>query len=351
MRNHRLFVFNLILMLIFAIVQNAFAQAPKETLYIDLGKTLGFVMGQRFSLDRIKAEFPTLSSRVKKVELEFNTTFGVAEKNIRELLRGLLNDKYSEYIEAIKMQFNNTLKSQRMTRDVAIEFLEEVESRAKGEIPSPILETLLIYQFKERPADEFARGFKRIYRTKGHRKAKGLDLQIEYPRSWSKREGNRPNVIQFFSSNNGRGTAYALIMVRDLIKEAQGQLTREEIKAIKTLEGSKELALELFSENSLRGIARKMGMTNIRNINTKRIVIDRWPGAILEFTGDRQRLDLTITMYNRMYIAIYENYIIFLQCQIGKLPSETEDALKTKISRFSPLFRLMANSLVIQSQY
>ena len=87
--------------------------------------------------------------------------------------------KYPEYVAAMKKQLDTTLKSQRISQDIAVQFLDEVESRAKGKIPSPILETLLNYQFKERPANEFARGFKRIYRTKGHRKAKGLDLQIE----------------------------------------------------------------------------------------------------------------------------------------------------------------------------
>lgn len=351
MIRYRILVLNIVLMLTIAFAQNTFAEAPKEPLYIDLSKTLGFTMGQRFSLNRIMVEYPVLFLRVKKAELEFKTTFEVAEKNIEKSLSALLKDKYPEYIAAMKKQLDTMLKSQRISQDIAVQFLDEVESRAKGKIPSPMLETLLNYQFKERPVNEVARGFKRIYRTKGHHKAKGLDLQIEYAKSWSKREGNRPNIIQFFSSNNGRGPAYALIMTRDIVKEAQGELTREDIKALKTLEGSKELASEVFSENSLRDMANGMGMTNVRNINTKRIVIDRWPGAVLEFTGDQQRLDLTMTMYNRMYIAIYKNYMIFLQCQIAKLPGETEDALKTKISQFAPLFRLMANSLVIQSQY
>ena len=351
MRRHRLLVVNIFIVLSIAFVQDTFAQAPKEPLYIDLSKTLGFVVGQRFSLNRIKAEYPVLSLQVQKAELEFKSTFGIAEKNIIKSLKDLLKDKYPEYISALEKQLESTLKSQQITQDIAVQFLDEVESRAKGGIPSPMLETLLNYQFIERPVNEFVRGFKNTYRTKGHRKSKGIDLQFEYAKSWSKREGNRPNVIQFFSSNNGRGPAYALIMTQDIVKEAQGELTREDIKALNTLDGSKELALEVFSENSLREMANEMGMTNVRNINTKRIVIDRWPGAVLEFTGDQQRLDLTITMYNRMYIAIYKNYMIFLQCQIGKLPGETEDALKTKISQFASLFRLMANSLVIQSQY
>jgi hypothetical protein len=142
-----------------------------------------------------------------------------------------------------------------------------------------------------------------------------------------------------------------LIMTRDIVEEAQGKLTSKEIAAFKTLEGSQKLSSELLSDSSLREMANGMGMTNVCAITTKRIVLDRWPGAMLEFIGDQQRLDITITMYNRMYIAIYKNYMVFLQCQIAKLPDDTEDTLKNKISKFAPLFHLMANSLVIQSQY
>ena len=72
---------------------------------------------------------------------------------------------------------------------------------------------------------------------------------------------------------------------------------------------------------------------------------------MLEFVGEEQRLDVTWTMYNRMYVALYKNYMIFLQCQVPKLPDDTEDVLKTRISKLDSLFNLMANSLVIQSQY
>jgi hypothetical protein len=94
-----------------------------------------------------------------------------------------------------------------------------------------------------------------------------------------------------------------------------------------------------------------MGIENVRNLTTRRIVLDRWPGAMIEFIGDQQRLDLTATTYNRAYLAIYKNYMIFLQCQIARLPGETEDVHKTRISKFAALFHLIANSLVIQSQY
>ena len=324
---------------------------PKNPLYVDLGKTLGFIIGQRTSLNHISNEYPALSPHAIKAEHEFKITFGVAEKNIENLLKEMLKDEYPRYIATIKDEIKPTFNLQQINQDIAAQFLDEVELRAKGKIPSPMLETLLHYQFEERPAEELIHGFKAIYRTNGHPKAKGLDVQIEYPKSWSLREGKRPNIIQFFRSNNGRGSAFISIVIKDLIDEAQGELTPWDIQTLNTLEGSRELASEEFSEKNLEGMVKGSGMFNIRTINTKRMVLDKWPGAMLEFTGDGQHLDLTVTMYNRMYIVIYKKYMIFLHCQVGKLPDETEETLITKTTRFMPLFDLMANSLVIQSQY
>jgi hypothetical protein len=352
MKKHRILVLNLLTIIFFvAFAQNTLAKAPKEPIHIDLSKTLGFIMGQRFSLDRIKHEYPELSLQVKMTELEFNNSFGIAEKNIKKELKSIFKEQYPEYLAEMRNQMNNILKSQQMNQDVAMAFLEEVNLRSAGNIPSPMLEILLTYQFIQRPHNELLRGFKNNYRTKGHPKAKGLDLQIEYPISWSKREGKRPNVVQFFSSNNGRGPAQALIMVRDISKEAQGELTHEEIQALNTLEGSKELASEVFSNNGIIEMVNNMGMTNVRNINSKKIVMDRWPGAVLEFTGELQQLDFTVTMCIKTYFVIYKNFMIFLQGQVVKLPNETENELKNKRTLFDPLFRFMANSLVIQSQY
>ena len=326
-------------------------EAPKEPLYVDLGKTMGFVIGQRTSLNHIANKYPALSPRAIIAEREFNLTFGVAEKNIERSLRNILMDEYPEYIATLEEEIKSISKLQEINRDIAEQFLDEVGLRAQGKIPSPMLETLLHYQFEDKPADELIRGFKTIFRTKGHPKAKGLDVQFEYAKSWSPREGKRPNIIQFFRSNNGRGPAFALIMIRDLIDEAEGELTQKDIQSLNTLEGSREFASEMFSEKNLGEMAKNTGMLNVRNMSTKRMVLDNWPGAMLEFTGDQQRLDIVVTMYNRMYIVLYKNYMIFLQCQVAKLPAETEGALKTKTTRFIPLFDLMANSLVIQSQY
>ena len=330
------------------------AQATNSPLHVDLSTSLGFIFGQRLRLSFIEDEFPSLSLRANMARRKFDLSFGVAEKNIKKALKSMYGDKYDEIVSQIKNSAETTLLTlnpEQRSREFAEVFLGEVESRAEGKIPSPILETLLHYQFEDNPADEYLQGFRVTYRTKDHPKSKRLDFQIEHPRSWFSREGKRPNVIQFFKSNNGKGLVYASIMTRDLVEEARGKLTDEEIKALKSLKGSEQLASEIFTEGSLREMANDMSMSNVRNIETNRIILDGWPGTVLSFVGNSQRVDVTFTMYNQIYMVIYKNYMILLHFHVMKLPETTDADMETKIAKVLPLFHVIANSLVIQSQY
>jgi hypothetical protein len=171
MRQSRLVIFSTLLMLTIASVYNAIAKTTNEPLHIDLSRTLGFIMGQQFSLNRIKVEYPALSLQAQKADFEFRSAFGTAEKNIQKALRDILKDKYSEYVTLMENQLESALMPQQISKEIAMQFLDEVETRAKGEIPSEVLQTLLSYQFEDKPADEFKRGFKTIFRTKRHPKA------------------------------------------------------------------------------------------------------------------------------------------------------------------------------------
>jgi len=42
-----------------------------------------------------------------------------------------------------------------------------------------------------------------IYDTMEHPKAKGLRLKMPYPTSWSKEEGQRPNIVQKIKKGDG----------------------------------------------------------------------------------------------------------------------------------------------------
>jgi len=341
----------LIIILHILSVQISFAQSINETHLNNLTKTYGFLLGQRLSLNNIKASYPSLFFQVEKAESEFKISFGLAEKNIEKSLKDIMKHEYQVFNSTIRKKIKTAIISQKITNEIALSFVNEVESRAKGNIESPIIETLLHYQFIDNPYKEFSKGFVNTYRTKGHPKSKGLDFQIEYPKSWAKREGKRPNIIQFFFNDKDLTRPSALIMVRDLVQESPNDFTLEDISALNTYEGSDALASEVFSEENLRDMTNVMNISNVQNLKTKRIIIDNWPGAIIEFTGEIQRLDKTFISYYRIYMSIYKNYLINVHFQLGTLTNKNNLLLKKKITKYSTLFEQMANSLVIQNQY
>ena len=337
------------------LIYNDFARASSSPLISELSTAIGFVLAQRLSLEYVKDEYPSLLPRAELAIYKFNANFGSAEENIRNALKNIVGDKYDEVASALENTTASTLSAlneQRISLQVAENYLAEVESRAEGNIPSPILETLLTYQFESRPAEEYIQGFRTIYRTAGLPKAKGLDFQIEIPQSWNSKEGRRPNVIQLFTNKNGRGFVNASIFFRDIAEEVGEVLTREDLEFLESREGSELLASEIFVDSNLTQMARSMmSFPNVRNVQTQRIVMDGWPGALVSFVGDGRHLDSILTMYNEFYYVMYERYLILLSFQTARLPDDTDQEFNDRISDTMPLFRLMAGSLVIQNQY
>lgn len=69
----------------------------------------------------------------------------------------------------------------------------------------------------------------RVFRTQGHPKAKGVDFQVRYPASWRPAEGERPNIIQKFVSENGRGLESIMLVVKDIPLPEDYKPTKREL--------------------------------------------------------------------------------------------------------------------------
>jgi hypothetical protein len=309
------------------------AQTIESPLLSDLCKTLGFIMGQRFTLNLIKAEYPNLALQAQVAESEFESSFSNAEKNIKNALQEILKEECAEFLEIMEQQVNDALSTQQLNQEVAARFIAEVELRARGEMPSPILETLLTYQFINWPMEEFTLGYSRIFRTKNHSKAKDVDFQVRYPISWRPEEGERPNTIQTFTSENGRGLEMFLLMVKDIPLPLDYTLTEQDLD-------------DFFVESELK----KMVPEGAKNVSAKTIVLDNHKGAMIIYDHIGQRLDIAITSRTLHFITILGGKIIWVSCYVSALPGE-ESELKERFNRFEPLFKMIGNTFIIQEQY
>ena len=160
---------------------------------------------------------------------------------------------------------------------------------------------------------------------------------MDYPKSWSSANGNRPNVVRKFVSQNGRGFEIILVTIKPLPLPSGQKPTEKDteqmVAGIATNEGLKEMlpAGAIFlSGGQLR--------------------LDGKPGFFQKYSLRQQQLDIALSTLTVSYTIYYQTAMIQIQCQTGG-EAEDEMILKERFKKFETLFRLVANSLVIESQW
>lgn len=218
---------------------------------------------------------------------------------------------------------------QQMDESTAVSFIKEVHDRAEGNIPSPVLETLLNANFEDLPHKEFTSGMTRTYTVKGHSKAKGTDWQVKVPLSWKALEGDRPNIIQKFVNDYGDGDCMIVLMVHD----------------VDILDS--EVAELLSDENLVKVIFNEAGEV----IEYEKMIIDNFPGGMIEIEQIVERLDITAKVRMQQYFAFRDSKMYILQGAIGSVHSADNYDMVREMGKYAPLFRLVANSIIINDQY
>lgn len=241
----------------------------------------------------------------------------------------------AEIKRGLNSKFDQLLPRSSITETVARDFIEKINARAKGEIETPVKETLLAFNpdFRKSPGLEFMRGFTRVYSTLNHGKAKGLHLEIKVPASWMSREGNRPNIVQFFKGEYGRNDPSAVIMVQQFTPPSGARVTQREIDS-------------LFSASGLKSFVPD----NAKLLESKPIVLEGQKGGMWVYEMSADRLDVSLTMRMLQYVVFYKNRLIFLQFSAGGTPND-RSLWTASFEKNRPLFQMVANSLVIIDEY
>ena len=317
----------IVLIMLITTVHSDIVKSNEELLI----KAYGYLIGQEYSLSKILEFNPNLKSEVVKARLNFNSTFGKAEKNIELELESLFGDNFNTYKSQMVKQLKEMTAISTYEKEKSLVFLKEVDKRAKGKIEKPILETLLTFQFIDNPSKEFTTGFLKSYTTKGHSKSKDVIINAKVPLSWKQEEAERPNIVQKFTSNNGKGLEGILFLVKDSGLPEDYIITEEELN-------------EFFTVNELK----QMIPDNNDFVSAQKIYLDGQIGGEITFTTTRKRLDFSITMKSIYFITIVEGKMFFLQCMVS---SSNNQDLADRFNLFLPLFKKVANSLVFPNKY
>jgi len=76
-----------------------------------------------------------------------------------------------------------------------------------------------------------------------------IKIKFEFPATWLQKEGERPNILFKAISRNGDGPTSMIINIRDLKKELNGQLSKDELDQLFSQEGNRKFADVALDEN------------------------------------------------------------------------------------------------------
>jgi len=179
----------------------------------------------------------------------------------------------------------------------------------------------------------FLSGQKTKYFTEGHPKAKGINISIEYPSSWQRSEGERPNIVQKFTSGASKNFTQCLILIKDQ-------------PSFMKLFSSKALSDVMFTQETLKEMVPESA-TFIKGEQTK---YDGQIGAWMTYIIRTERAGMRGEIYTLQHMFLYSGKLIMLQCAVGGL-ANSSSTVEQEFTRYLPLFQLLGNSIVIHDKW
>lgn len=328
----------LLAILLGIIVWSTYASAEMQlynALAKDIGKTYGFYLGQAYSLNEISKKYPSMSGLAYIAEKEFSENFKSSIDGMDSLMLKHAKIEWERMKGQLTNQIANSINIEQITESQARQFIELVRQRAKGNIESPVIETLLLFKsgYEKHPEREFLDGYKYKYTTNGAGKAKGVAFSIEVPKTWAAREGDRPNIVQKFVSENGKGFELLLVLIKEMSLLPGETITERDVAEILNPTDIKDFLPE-----------------GAEYITSGKLTLENLPGFWVHFKSNVLRVRNSIGMETMMCTIFYKNKMIQIQGQVTTSINE-KSMDRGGLKHYEKLFNLMTNSFVVANIY
>lgn len=297
-----------------------------------LSKAYGFVLGQNYTLQRIRVAYPHAALQVEQARLAFNAAFpDIQDKLERELVSAITEQKFRELKREINKKITDTVAVQQITPQTAEGFLETVKARSKGnDIEEDVLRYLLAVRYASNPVGEYVDGFRQRYRTDGTGKSQGIKVALQVPRSWLAKDGERPHIVKKWLSEGGTGK-YVLHLD---FRGAEGyEPSRQEIE-------------RSVKNGELRDFVPEGGVFH----NGGSFSVEGRPGYWIDMSINLERIGY------RMYERAYMYQFFFRGKAIGIMCTSIDTEENSKIADAAaalnkPLCLQVINSIVLEQKY
>lgn len=310
---------------------NLHAIEPTKQLLMDASRTYGYVSTQTLVTEKLKDKYPEMKQDLIKAQVEFDSKFKSSIENIK-ILFGKEWNNYEKMMQPKLIAYANKINLDLSYKNG---FVNEILNRAKGNIESPIIETLLMFNsnYQKNPTKEFYDGFKKRLYSKDNQKAKGVDFHIDIPQSWKVKDGKRPNTLWLLTSQNG-------YLDEDDTQISFGVVVKELPEKIETLSQKdvQDFCEEAFKDNP----AKECIKTTLENL----------PTIYARNTMKMERLRIKGTTEIANYFVFFNDRIIILQGMANTINNKlSQIQLNKKFDKYLPLFDQITNSLVIKNLY
>ena len=300
-----------------------------------MSRTYGYYIGQTYTLDNIKKKYPNLQNEIFLIKNDFDLKYLKSIKDIEQFFtKNMSKKQWSDLQKMVKDGIKKQLNT-NISYEESLEAIQVVKARIKGDIESPVIETLLMFNpnYQKNPIEELNDKFIQTYNSKDNPKAKGVDFSVKVPKSWKSQEANRPNIVRKFTSNNGyiiedTFIENIMILVYDLPIEVK-KLTSQDVTDV----------CNDIPENS---VLRDCKATTLENL----------PVVVQRLKLNMKRLENCMNMEVVQYNVFYKNKMIIIQGQVGTMNEKiSEKTLLERFEKFKPVFNYVANSLMINNLY
>lgn len=300
-----------------------------------MSRTYGYYIGQTYTLDNIKKKYPNLQNEIFLIKNDFDLKYLKSIKDIEQFFtKNMSKKQWSDLQKMVKDGIKKQLNT-NISYEESLEAIQVVKARIKGDIESPVIETLLMFNpnYQKNPIEELNDKFIQTYNSKDNPKAKGVDFSVKVPKSWKSQEANRPNIVRKFTSNNGyiiedTFIENIMILVYDLPIEVK-KLTSQDVTDV----------CNDIPENS---VLRECKTTTLENL----------PVVVQRLKLNMKRLENSMNMEVVQYNVFYKNKMIIIQGQVGTMNEKiSEKTLLERFEKFKPVFNYVANSLMISNLY
>ncbi len=185
----------------------------------------------------------------------------------------------------------------------------------------------------ETEVEQFTSGGRFVFSTKGHRKSKGVNFEISYPVTWAAKEGERPNIVQKFVSERGKGLEMVLIQTKDLKIPKDVSFTNDDISE--------------FFESDWSSVFSNSDMSIIYMTSTK---IEGTPAAMVEYKMKGERLGLDATTHSIGLYFFQNRILVSVVCStIDLINGNHIDS--ASFDAYRKLFFLILNSIVFPDKW